>query len=398
VILAFVAWILRRRKWRLFVKHPVIAWLLDIVLAIALILFWGGFAGYGSGWIPSLQLYLHIGDPGAAAIIGIPSLLLLTAMIAGPRHAVRRFHPPAAGVSLPTSAVESRTGTIPRLQVPGRWDLRSITIALIPALPLILFLGLVESWLKGPGIRLVALAIAAIFLFIDGSWVQLQLWAARARDGSSRLTLQRGELRSLGVDVTKVFIASKPVTVDVRWGAGPMTPVAIGGRTLVVWERVIGLPPSMLAGAAIDSLGLRQPWITVPYLVGAAALVEGRGRTAIIQIGAGVLAVLFVVRVAISVRKRLSVLRIAARSHRSPDYLRGFLIARWISSRISAARVGASRGFGRWHPAAQNWRRSLRAAQRFASRANIPPEEFQAIVEEVVTIDLESISGSMPGR
>jgi hypothetical protein len=382
----------KRREWRFFTgKSRFIAWPLDIVLMFVLVFAAAVIAPYWSGWIPSLQAYLHIGVPGEAVLVTLPTLGLCFAMIAGPIQGTGPHRAARTSARLADPGT-TPSGMIPRLDIPNRVDARSITYFLIGLLPFLALIVLMNDVRAGLAAHVVFLTLAFLFLFGDPLWRRLKFWSGHGRDETTRLTLVRSELSGLNVHLSRAYSSRNPVLGDL-WmpSAGRVTPVQLAGNSVVVWRRLWTQSPALVAGAALDSVGLRNEWIVVPFLLFAATLgeIDGRHLAHGISIAVAALASLFLIRWMATIVKRRKLIRAATRSPRAPLYLQGLLLRRWISARVVAPKkLPSSQFFARRQPSTHIWKGALKAADRFASRANIPPDRVEAIVREVMATDL----------
>jgi hypothetical protein len=111
---------MRASGWRFFIKHRVIAWILDGVLMLVLLFGVIFVVPYWTNWIPSLQVYLNIGVVGEALLIALPSVALVFVMIGGPARQVRRLRPPPP--SLVFAPPSPSGGGVPSLGVPDWGD------------------------------------------------------------------------------------------------------------------------------------------------------------------------------------------------------------------------------------------------------------------------------------
>ncbi len=108
---------LRRRRWRLFDRHRLIAWPLNLLVMLIFLVGAIMFAPYWSGLIPSLQLYLRIGVIGEAILVSLPALTLAVFVIAGPIRVRRQLAPSSGPPSIAHGG--ALPGGIPSLEVPG---------------------------------------------------------------------------------------------------------------------------------------------------------------------------------------------------------------------------------------------------------------------------------------
>jgi hypothetical protein len=115
-LLGLLAYRLKRKQWRFFINHRFIAWTLNVILMIVLLFCVVFIVPYWTNWIPSLQMYIHIGVGGEAALVAIPAIGLLFTMI----RAVGRLRAPQTPV--PAAGAASGTEGIPQLGVPDWWD------------------------------------------------------------------------------------------------------------------------------------------------------------------------------------------------------------------------------------------------------------------------------------
>jgi hypothetical protein len=110
--------LLTKREWRLFVKHRIIAWTLDTVLLL-LILFAAIFiVPYWTSWVPSVQMYLHVGVPGEGVLVFVPALVLIAFMTRGLARQVQLVRRPTM---MPSQLQPAPATGLPTLAVPDWW-------------------------------------------------------------------------------------------------------------------------------------------------------------------------------------------------------------------------------------------------------------------------------------
>ena len=379
LILAFLVWLLNRWKWRFFITLRFIAWPLDIILLVALSFLWGAFAAYESPWIPSLQLYLHIGDAGAVAIIGLPIIGMLVAFTAGVRHEIRRF------ASLSTQSAPAARVDVPRLTAP-----RAQVVVFLQLLPfvaaMLISTRLLGSRAVGPGSEYAAIGFSLLLLGIEPLWSSARVSLAGGLDRSTQTIRVASALKSVGINPAHIYVSSRPP----GRGSIPemMSPVSLTGSSVIIWEKIATMDPSVLAGAAIETLGVSTLVLGAIYLAFTVLISEPRADVTVLAPSlVGLVLLLVAIRIILGVRRRRRTLDAAARSVQASDFLKGILLGRWIAARLVARR--SARAFpASMRPSGQSWRRGLRVADRFAARANIPPERVQAIVQEVMATDL----------
>ena len=388
-VLALLAHVFGKRGWRFFANHRIVAWTMDVILMLGIVFCWLFIAPYWTNWIPSLQMYAHIGVAGEITMLIVPTIGIPVAMVAGPVAATRQTNPKIS--SKPENTAVG-SASIPRLEITGMWDARSVLIIMVGLVPAIAFVILLNGGHGGLRLHLFVLVLAALYLFGDVLWLRLRLWAGHAEDRTSKFTLPRSELRGLGAHVMGGYVTRGPLVADVLVNRGPrLSAVVLSGRTLLVWTKIEDQAPAVISGAAIDSVGVGSEMALVPILILAGVFGNTPGIRVWpgIYIIAGSLGALFFARLGLSASRRARLMRAAARSPRSSSYLKGLLLRRWIAARVaSPKRPMKPKFFASRQPSRKIWKAALRSANRFAARANIPPERVQGIVQEVMATDL----------
>jgi hypothetical protein len=376
-----------RRSWRLFVKHRVVAWIPTAILMLGLIFCAVFIAPYWTNWIPSLQLYAHIGIGGEAALVWLPVLALGTVMIAGPIRGAAKYR---ANQPDATFTFESGSVEIPRLEWGPRNDLRTFLPSVAQIAPFIGIVILISSG-RNKNLWFVGVGLLASVFFADDLWAAFQIRASMAADVTSRQTLLRGELRNLDIEMSHFYTTERPIVGQPNpWTGAAIAPIGIYRRRLTLLKHMEGLPPGVLAGATIDSIRMGA-WLHLPYVVILVAITGPRDISGGIRaLIAGVVLLVVASRIGATLIRRGRAYRLAVQSPRKETYLRGLIMNRWVTARLMAPRSwsGWQRGLLRVQPSVRLWKASRRAISRFAARANIPPERVQAIVQGVMSTDL----------
>lgn len=382
----------RNDRWAWFLRNNILGWLSLGVPVLFLSFFWSLLVAYWTNLIPSLQLLVGIGVPGEVAITGAPPIGLALATLGARTRgigAVLMRHPelrPEEGVAAWPDGPKP---------LEAEMDRQALLMEAIYIVPF----GLLFLFAQGPFSDVVgvigALVVSIGILFLDAFVFDAALIrshkAMRMQRFAELPLVER--LRSLGFNTHSAWVSSDPIRLIREFGSStaPLGAGTIVRHSVIVWERVAEVPGGLLSGGLAAGYGFSP--LSFLALAGPAFTAMAQadaGRTIVPWpiIGAlGAAAVYPFVR-DLAIRRRA--LRRAAARPDALDLLKGMLYFARIAAR-SIQPLAFPRFFRRFRSQFDPHRRFVAAhakrARRFASRAGISPERFEAAVAEIAGLD-----------
>ncbi|MCA1832000.1 MAG: hypothetical protein LC750_04550 [Actinobacteria bacterium] len=221
------------------------------------------------------------------------------------------------------------------------------------------------------------LTSAAAALVIPPLATGLLFWShAAERASRDEETAWLPQLQRLGSPVDEVWVSKTPVVA--YWRAQLLCPALVVGHRLLLWHRMRTMGPETVGGIALGRPGMFWPWALFPLAVG--ALRRAADPTSALPWwlfgAAGGLIALTALPSFITSRRT----RAAIRSDASvPHAIQGLLEIGAIESELVA-----SRGGGRLTDFGIDWvsERAIRRARRAASRAQLPDETLEQMLNE----------------
>lgn len=407
VVAASVAafrWLARRNSWGVFRRHPYIAWPALYLPAGAAVIVWVVVVAYWTNLVPSLQLLFGLGSITEAVVIGVPALAYGAVAAVLPQARVRewlRLHPDRLSPLPPADEPEIKPLDL------GLDPPRFVRLLSMPTFGVVMLAVLLEPLFSNRPTIFFMVTIAALLAFVApvfyDRFASTMHRAERLRPDRAAPLLQAFE--QTGIDVrevwcspTLIFSLHEPLPHRSRlW-----TVSSVGTHRLFLWERLLDLPPLVVAGGVLDAGGVSVTTVSGALLLGIASAAQLERENNVVPWLTFLVPFLLIAwRILSDLRRRARWRSAAIVSPHVENVLQGFLLFRRIEARLLSeprrrARTSLGRRLRGAHQADRYWRASMRLARRFAARAGISSTRFEAILSDTIGMDVIVDSWTRP--